>query len=141
MQVKDRHNANILIDRDGSLVHIDFGFILGESPGFNIGFEMAAFKLTSEYVEVLGGIDSAAFKMFEDLFIRGFMALQKHVDSIYSIVQLFYGRKRGPADALKARLLYARSQTDISRLIYDSVDHWCTKQYDWYQQSRNNIKM
>lgn len=62
MQVKDRHNGNILLSTSGALIHIDFGFILGMSPG-NLAFERAPFKLTEEYVELLGG-RSLAPKMY-----------------------------------------------------------------------------
>ena len=142
LQVKDRHNANIMLDTDGHIIHIDFGFIFGDSPGFNMNFENAPFKLTREYIDAMGGLESEAFKNFEDLFVRGFFALQKHVDAICTIVQMFYGpRRRNAADALRSRLLFARNQDDVIGLIRESLDSWRTKQYDWFQQRTNGILM
>ncbi|KAG8746933.1 Phosphatidylinositol 4-kinase pik1alpha (PI4-kinase)(PtdIns-4-kinase) [Ceratobasidium sp. 414] len=74
LQIKDRHNGNILLDREGHLIHIDFGFMLSNSPG-NMGFESAPFKLPLEYVDVLGGVEAEPFLEFKRLFLEGFLAL------------------------------------------------------------------
>ena len=69
LQIKDRHNANILIDSEGHMVHIDFGFLLTNYPG-GIQFEKVPYKLTSEFVEVLGGDNSPGFRRFRKYFIK-----------------------------------------------------------------------
>lgn len=51
VQVKDRHNGNLLLDEEGHIIHIDFGFMLSNSPG-GVNFESAPFKLTRELLEV-----------------------------------------------------------------------------------------
>jgi phosphatidylinositol 4-kinase len=71
------------LDREGHLIHIDFGFMLSNSPG-NIGFEAAPFKLPPEYIEVLGGVDAEPFKDFKHLFREGFEAARKHCDRLIS---------------------------------------------------------
>lgn len=87
IQVKDRHNGNILLDNQGNLIHIDFGFILSASPK-NLGFESSPFKLTSEMVDVMGGLNSDGFKYFKSLMLHGLIASRKHMDRVLSVVQI-----------------------------------------------------
>ena len=116
--------------------------LLVDSPGFNMNFESAPFKFTREYMDIMGGPDSPAFQQFEDLFIRGFLALQKHIDGLTAIVQLFYGdKRRGAAEGMKSRLLFPQSYSEITDLVRESFDNWRTKQYDWFQERSNNIQM
>lgn len=71
LQLKDRHNGNVLIDSEGHIVHIDFGFMLSNSPG-SVGFEAAPFKLTHEYVDVLGGLGSPDYEDYKKLCKQAF---------------------------------------------------------------------
>ena len=67
LQIKDRHNGNILIDDHGHIIHIDFGFMLSNAPGKGIQFEKAPFKLTKEFVDVIGGVKTENFSKFRKL--------------------------------------------------------------------------
>ena len=75
LQLKDRHNGNVLIDNEGHIIHIDFGFMLSNSPG-SVGFEAAPFKLTQEYVDVLGGVGSPGFEDYKKLCKQAFQGMK-----------------------------------------------------------------
>ena len=60
--MKDRHNQNIMIDNEGHIIHIDYGFLLSNAPGKGLKFERAPFKLTEEFVNVLRGTQGKKFK-------------------------------------------------------------------------------
>lgn len=76
LQLKDRHNGNVLIDNEGHIVHIDFGFMLSNSPG-SVGFEAAPFKLTQEYVDTLGGVGSEKWEEYKSLCKQAFQGKPK----------------------------------------------------------------
>lgn len=59
LQFKDRHNGNIMINDAGHIIHIDFGFCFDIAPG-GVRFERAPFKLTSEMIAVMGGLNPNA---------------------------------------------------------------------------------
>ncbi len=44
-QVKDRNDGNILLTRNGHVLHIDFGYMLTNSPG-DLGFEQVLTAIT-----------------------------------------------------------------------------------------------
>eukprot|EP00002_Diphylleia_rotans_P036293 TRINITY_DN7981_c0_g2_i3.p2 TRINITY_DN7981_c0_g2~~TRINITY_DN7981_c0_g2_i3.p2 ORF type:complete len:302 (+),score=68.16 TRINITY_DN7981_c0_g2_i3:1359-2264(+) len=75
LQVKDRHNGNILIHLSGHIIHIDYGFILGMSPG-GVNFEGAPFKFTKEYLDVMDGQGSEYFSYFRMLFVEGLLEVR-----------------------------------------------------------------
>ena len=75
LQIKDRHNGNILVDIEGHIIHIDFGFLLSNAPGKGIKLEQAPFKLTQDMVDVLGGNKSKKFLEYRELMRLGFMAI------------------------------------------------------------------
>lgn len=70
---------------DGSLVHIDFGFILSSRL---LNFETAPFKITNDIIKLLGGLDGEGFKRFRDRMVEGFQALHEDNEKIIILLQM-----------------------------------------------------
>ncbi|KAF8643761.1 hypothetical protein AX16_008780 [Volvariella volvacea WC 439] len=87
LQIKDRHNGNIMIDGDGHIIHIDFGFLFDIGPG-GVKFEPSSFKLNHEMVTLMGGRYSQGYQLFMQLTVKAFLSLRPYADQLVSTVQL-----------------------------------------------------
>lgn len=155
LQIKDRHNGNILLDRYGHLVHIDFGFMISNSPGGNMNFEKAPFKLTQEFENLLGGRRSNLFIKFRSLCVKGYIALKEKAEQIILMVEMMrtgsgasLGCFSGGEEATKElrrrlipreRMSEGDSKHYINELIDESLDNWSTRCYDRFQYCCQNI--
>uniref|UniRef100_A0A672YQY6 Phosphatidylinositol 4-kinase beta n=1 Tax=Sphaeramia orbicularis TaxID=375764 RepID=A0A672YQY6_9TELE len=149
LQVKDRHNGNILLDSEGHIIHIDFGFILSSSPR-NLGFETSAFKLTSEFVDVMGGLDGDMFIYYKMLMLQGLIAARKHMEKVLQIVEImqqgshlpcFHGSStiRGLKERFHMSLTEEQLQMLVEQLVDGSMRSITTKLYDSFQYVTNGI--
>ncbi|GBN87665.1 Phosphatidylinositol 4-kinase beta [Araneus ventricosus] len=150
VQVKDRHNGNILLDGEGHIIHIDFGFILSSSPK-NLGFENSPFKLTQEFVDVMGGPGSDMFEYFKILMLQGLVAARKHHEKIVTLVEIMQASCQLPcfkngASAIRAlkdrfhmSLTEEQLQLLVDTMVESSMHSITTKLYDNFQYITNGI--
>ncbi|KAF4123112.1 phosphatidylinositol 4-kinase B [Geosmithia morbida] len=146
LQLKDRHNGNVLIDSEGHIIHIDFGFMLSNSPG-SVGFEAAPFKLTHEYVDVLGGLGSPDFEDYKRLCKQAFQ------DNIIDLVSMMGRDSQMPCfaagvvqttNALRQRFQLHLSAEEAEHfvdtdLVAKSFGSYYTRLYDTFQYRTQGI--
>ncbi|KAN0095277.1 phosphatidylinositol 4-kinase-like protein PIK1 [Hyaloscypha variabilis] len=152
LQLKDRHNGNVLIDNEGHIIHIDFGFMLSNSPG-SVGFEAAPFKLTQDYVDVLGGVNSQDFADYKKLCKQAFQALRRSADSLIDLVHIMGRESKMPCfqygvqqatNSLRQRFQLQLSADEAEQyvetdLIGKSLGSYYTRLYDTFQYRSQGI--
>ncbi|XP_061372681.1 phosphatidylinositol 4-kinase alpha 2-like isoform X2 [Gastrolobium bilobum] len=153
LQPKDRHNGNLLFDNVGRLVHIDFGFILETSPGGNMRFESAHFKLSHEMTQLLdpsGVMKSDTWNQFLRLCVKGYLAARQHMDGIITTVALMLDSglpcfSRGdPIGNLRKRFHPEMSEREaanfMTHVCKDAYNKWTTAGYDLIQYLQQGIE-
>ncbi|KAJ4295778.1 phosphatidylinositol-4- kinase [Collariella sp. IMI 366227] len=148
LQFKDRHNGNIMIDDAGHILHIDFGFCFDIAPG-GIKFERAPFKLTSEMVAVMGGSpEHQAFRWFEELCVKAFLASRQYAEKLSQIVLLMMDSglpcfKPESVAHFRERFVLEKSEREAAEfmkgLIKRSYSSYSTGIYDQFQLLTNGI--
>lgn len=149
-QIKDRHNGNIMLDNEGHIIHIDFGFILSNSPG-SLGFEAAPFKLTQEYIDLMGGQESRYYNLFKSLCTDCFKEVRRRHEQIIDIVELMqkdsnlpcFNNGENTSILLKQRLQLHLDDEQIASfvetLISKSLGSMYTRLYDQFQMVTQGI--
>jgi phosphatidylinositol kinase/protein kinase (PI-3 family) len=157
LQIKDRHNANILMDRQGHIMHIDFGYVLGDTPKMAkvpIFSERAPFKMSGEFWDVLGGFRRGGLGVkFHEMFQRALECASAHAEEIESLVEATMltitqspQQARSLAAGVRNRLrLRGRPgskelQAHVLELVNTARLSWGTTTYDWLQKNMNGYE-
>ena len=148
--IGDRHTENILINKYGDIVNIDFSYLLGDDPK-NTSSEM---RITPGMLEVLGGKNSATYIKFKKYCSNVYKKIRRH-STLWYLLLIYLAFSNPPIDNYSKnyeliklhvidRLLPGefddQSNININKVLDDSSDSWSAHLGEVAHRMSNNIK-
>lgn len=140
-----------MMDSKGHIIHIDFGFMLTTGPNVaGVIFEIAPFKMTKDYMTMIGEQSSSVYTYFQILLVKGFVAVRKHLDEICDLLTIMSKQSPLPCfekfDMHSFRESMRLSLRDedlgpwVKALFDESLSSLRTVWYDDFQRMSNGIE-
>ncbi|KAF8529176.1 hypothetical protein BU17DRAFT_73353 [Hysterangium stoloniferum] len=149
LQIKDRHNGNIMIDGNGHIVHIDFGFLFDIDNLQGVKFEPNSFKLNHEMVTLMGGRYSQGYALFANLTVKAFLAIRPYAEQMINTVHLMLGTGlpsfKGEPTIKRLRERFALGLTErdaadfMMKVIKNAHENMRSTVYDEFQRVSHTL--
>lgn len=120
--ISHRHDDKLMLDQRGHIIMPDFSAV------FSAATEISPFKLTRDYIDVMGGPHSDTFQHFQDLFVSGIKLARGNATAAISFSQVLAsgGSRRCQKKAvgyLRKRLLLATPDDMLDEKIASLMEH------------------
>ena len=114
-----------MVDKDGHIIHIDFGFVFGLAPGKAFSMEKAPWKLNKELASVMGGKTSTIFEDYRKRCIQALTVARRHAREVTVLMEVMQAHSNYPAfkyngNAIKdfrSRLFLEYPDQDVPKIV------------------------
>ena len=137
--IGDRHLENLLVDHNGKLFHIDFGYILGKDPKPS----PPSMKLNPDMIKCMGDKGSKDFERFKNKCINAFWVLRENARLIVNMLYLMIDSGIPELNNLEAlekmhdKFLQEETKQDAANSLLTIIEESTNMYYNFLDTAHN----
>jgi len=138
--IGDRNLHNLLLRPDGSLFHIDFGFVLGQDPK---PLDTPKMRITAEMLAALGGLESEAYGRFRELASKIYNCVRRHINLFVVMLRLFIDAEPAIVEngaiseqqlmkEIRRRFAPGENYQEAEIILYNHIEQSTSRTFNYY---------